>query len=135
VPVERWAEVCERIENRHRGWLVRVEALRPDTAVFARGTADAVDEGLQETLAADLPLRELKVKEPRDEPQIHLIVGRHEGKEARLLLRPRTLLLQYGHSGQLAGLCIEDATGDGVQVSFRTAPPPETVDGLGPEEI
>jgi len=140
VPVERWAEVCERIENRHRGWLVRIEALRPGADGLGRAAASetAAEDGgedVAETLAADLPLRELKLKEPRNEPQIHLIVGRHDGKEVRLLLHPRTIVLEHGPSGHIAGLCIEDAAGDGVQVSFRTAPAPETVDGLGPEEI
>lgn len=140
VPVERWAEVCERIENRHRGWLARIEALRPGADGLGRAAASetAAEDGgddVAETLAADLPLRELKLKEPRNEPQIHLIVGRDDGAEVRLLLHPRTIVLEHGLSGHIAGLCIEDAAGDGVLVTFRTAPAPETVDGLGPEEI
>ena len=113
IPRGSWKEFFEGFSRRHEGWLVDVETLGP--------------EGLREE-ARQTPLEEIAAS-PEDD-RIAIRLGAPSGATHEVP-RPRRIDVEEERGAERA-LQIRSESGASTRVSFRSALPPEMVDGVPP---
>lgn len=114
IPRESWREFFDGFSRRHQGWLVDVEVLGSLGAQLA---------------AQQLPLQGISADHANKDISIALALP---GKIVEhFIVRPETVRVEE-HEGAEGAIQIESADGEKTLISFRSAVPPETVDGLLP---
>jgi len=118
IPRESWIDFFDGFSRRHQGWLVDVEVLRGDIG------AQFEAEGLPlEGISAD--------KKTKD---ISIAVMSKDKIVEHFVLKPAHVRVEEVENGAEAAIEIESDEGDITVVTFRSAVPTETVDGLLPEQ-
>ncbi|HSE98892.1 MAG TPA: DUF5335 family protein [Blastocatellia bacterium] len=117
IPRKEWASFFNGFSRRHKGWLVTVEVLGPDVG-------DQIE-------ARELPLEGITA-ELRDsgQDQIEIFVGaRPDSHVSHKITAPEHVYLKRSEQG--ADEALEIASKDiAALIRFRSAVPPETVDGV-----
>lgn len=114
IDAQAQKEFLEGFSGQHRSWLVTVEAIDAD--------------GEPVTVIDGLPLQQVSVD---DEGAITIAAGADDDEERRShrVSGPIDLLVDRVDSGPISGLRLVTSSGETI-VSFRTAMPPELVDGM-----
>ncbi len=108
----RWRDFLSGFSRAHAGWLVTVETIPAQAAPAV--------------LVRDTPL----IGVTDDAGQVVIAIGADNSHSDRVVERPVTLRVDRAPDGTERGLDIENEAGDLVRLRFRTAIPPELVDGL-----
>jgi Family of unknown function (DUF5335) len=113
IPREKWKEFFEGFSRRHEGWLVDVETL---------GAGGARPDARQSPLDG--------IAESPDGDRIEIRFGASGGSHE--IPRPRRIDVEEDRGAERA-LRIRSESGESTRLSFRSALPPEMVDGILPE--
>ena len=115
IPPESWKEFFDGFSRRHQGWLVDVEVL---------GSLGAQYE------AEQLPLQGISADHANKDISIALALPANKIVE-HFVNNPEKVRVEE-EGGAEGAIQIESSDGVTTLVSFRSAVPPETVDGLLP---
>jgi hypothetical protein len=117
IPRDEWADFFDGFSLRHQGWLVTVE-------VFGSDIGAQVE-------ARELPLQGITAElKPGGEDMISIIVGDvPEEHVTHRIVAPTQVLLKRTEEGADEAVEIESADRTAL-VRFRSAVPPELVDGI-----
>ena len=115
---DEWTTFLDRFSRQHEGWLVTLEVFAPDI-------------GAQEE-ARELPLEGISAAAKDSEPKtIAISVGKTpEDHVTHTITEPTRVWLEQTSEGANAALEIESADGAKTLLRFRSALPPEMVDGV-----
>jgi Family of unknown function (DUF5335) len=116
IPRDDWTHYFDAFSRRHEGWLATVEVL---------GAVGA------QTEAHDLPLE--GVSADKHGREIAIFLGPADNRVEHIVESPAHVRVEE-EDGADRAVQIETAGGDTTLLSFRTSPPPETVDGTLPEK-
>ena len=116
IPRDSWKEFFDGFSRRHQGWLATVEVL---------GAVGA------QTEARELPLDGISVD--HGGKSIDIALGPPGKGVSRVISKPSHVRIEE-EGGADRALQIESADGDTTLVTFRSALPPEMVDGLLPDQ-
>ena len=130
VPRDEWGRFFEQFAEQHRGWQFRLAEARSEQL----GADPAELERHARTVAELVPLSGIRVSEEGGRAAVTVIAGEGQG-EPRHELRDVAQVdfeetIEKGHRG----LDLYTADGEVLVLRFRSAPPPETVDGLAESE-
>jgi hypothetical protein len=114
IPREQWTRFFDGFSRRHEGWLVTVEVLG--------------EEGPQVEVR-DLPLTGIAADENRQHT-ISILVGGTTGEDEGHIIQFPAAVRVEEDGGVERALEIEARDGDKTIVTFRSALPPEMVDGV-----
>lgn len=112
-----WVSFFDSFSSRHRGWLVTVEIMDPEIG--------------DQTEARDLPLEGITAELNLHGPdQIEIIVGNQADRHvSNTVVDPKQVWLKSSDEGADEVLEIKREN-ETVLIRFRSAMPPELVDGL-----
>ena len=115
---DEWTTFLDRFSRQHEGWLVTLEVFAPDI-------------GAQEE-ARELPLEGISAAAKDSEPKtIAISVGKTpQDHVTHTITEPTRVWLEQTSEGANAALEIESADGAKTLLRFRSALPPEMVDGI-----
>ena len=115
---DEWTTFLDRFSRQHEGWLVTLEVFAPDI-------------GAQEE-ARELPLEGISAAAKDSEPKtIAISVGKTpQDHVTHTITEPTRVWLEQTSEGANAALEIESADGAKTLLRFRSALPPEMVDGV-----
>jgi uncharacterized protein DUF5335 len=118
IPREEWRAFLDRFSRQHEGWLATLEVFDPDM-------------GAQEE-AHELPLEGISITSKDGEsPQVAISLGKtSEDHVTHTIADPTRVWLEQTPAGANAALEIESADGTKTLLRFRSALPPEMVDGV-----
>ncbi len=108
----RWREFLNGFSRAHAGWLVTVEAISARAA--------------PSTVTHNVPL----IGVSDDNGRVVIAVGVDSSHTDRVIEEPIHLRVDRAPDGTERGLEIETAEGDLIRLRFRSALPPELVDGI-----
>jgi hypothetical protein len=115
IPRSEWTSFLQGFSSQHQGWLANVER---------RQHADGRLPILQEQ-----PLIEIRVDPEAD--QINLLFGRPDGGQFNDVVKePMRVKFLEAAPGAHAGLEIQSVDGTSLVLRFRSAMPPEMIDGI-----
>jgi Family of unknown function (DUF5335) len=117
IPRDQWTHFLDGFSRRHDGWLVTVEVLG--------------DEGAQ-VEARELPLTGITADQDRGHT-ISVLLGGRPGKDAAHIIHSPAAVRVEESDGVERALEIEKEGGEKTILTFRSAVPPEMVDGVLPE--
>jgi hypothetical protein len=112
-----WREFFDTFSRAHEGWLVTIEVL---------GRLGAQEE------ASELPLVGVTAEEQSHGGSISIMVGEGERNLTHTIAQPTRVWVQRTDEGAEAAVEIEAKTGEKTLLRFRSAVPPELVDGMLP---
>ena len=112
-----WREFFDTFSRAHEGWLVTIEVL---------GRLGAQEE------ARELPLVGVTAEEQSHGGSISIMVGEGERNLTHTIAQPTRVWVQRTDEGAEAAVEIEAKTGEKTLLRFRSAVPPELVDGMLP---
>jgi hypothetical protein len=124
IPAREWQEYLQQFSREHRAWLATVER------VHAGGTPSRV-EAVERPLDAVTPevaaRRVVGIsiafqEDPRSGDALHVHTPTH-------------LRVDETSEGSARALEIEDQHGECTRIRFRSAPPPDMLDGIAPGEL
>lgn len=112
-----WVSFFDSFSSRHRGWLATVEIMDPEIG--------------DQTEARDLPLEGITAElNERGPDQIEIIVGNQADRHvSNTVVDPKQVWLKSSDEGADEVLEIKREN-ETVLIRFRSAMPPELVDGL-----
>jgi hypothetical protein len=115
---DEWTTFLDRFSRQHEGWLVTLEVFAPDIGAQAE--------------ARELPLAGISAAAKESEPKtIAISVGKTpEDHVTHTITEPTRVWLEQTSEGANAALEIESADGAKTLLRFRSALPPEMVDGV-----
>ena len=115
---DEWTTFLDRFSRQHEGWLVTLEVFAPDI-------------GAQEE-ARELPLEGISAAAKDSEPKtIAISIGKTpQDHVTHTITEPTRVWLEQTSEGANAALEIESADGAKTLLRFRSALPPEMVDGV-----
>lgn len=123
IPRGEWPGFFQSFGTQHEGWLVTVETLGP-----AAREGSPAPPALKPVSAA---LKRIDAFEGGGGEVIAVVVGSgREESVAQAVTDPPRVLLEEGGQGAHAGVRIGSADGTATLVRFRSAVPPEMVDGV-----
>jgi hypothetical protein len=117
IPHDSWKEFFDGFSRRHQGWLATVEVL---------GAVGA------QTEARELPLEGISVNDHSGK-SIDISLGPPGKGVSHVVAKPSHVRIEE-EGGADRALQIESADGETTLVTFRSAIPPEMVDGLLPDQ-
>ncbi len=121
VPSELWAEFCRNFTRQHRGWLVTVE----------HGAAGGEVRGSDRSSPPIAEFRSLELAGNGPRRQLYITTAGRPGAEQLSTVRqPVRIWFEQTQTGGHRGVRIEGSAGETLVLRFRTAPRPETLDGL-----
>lgn len=123
IPIAQWSDFLDQFSRRHRAWLATVDRLRPGEP---RQT-----EAIERPLASVLPQRAAR-------GIARIEIRFQENSYPREPIRvdaPTHVRVDETADGVARGLEILDDEGECTRIRFRSAPVPETLDGLAPGEL
>jgi hypothetical protein len=129
IPAEQWNNFCDEFSHEHHGWLVSVKtkATRPP-----QGSGSA--KGKPQTLAANLPLQEIREADSSDGVDVMVTVG--EGAaETSFLIEDVIDLYSQEIDDKHKGLRIDSRNDTTTFVQFRTTGEPQALNGLAQSEL
>lgn len=109
-----WREFFDEFSRAHERWLATVE-------VFG-------DLGAQ-TVAAELPLVGIVADEPSHGGAVSIVLGRGDETLTHTVARPARVDVERTEEGAEAAVEIESAGGEKTLLRFRSALPPDEIDG------
>jgi Family of unknown function (DUF5335) len=112
-----WREFFDTFSRAHDGWLVTIEVLGP--------------MGAQEE-AHELPLVGVTAEEPSHGGSISMTVGEGDQALTHTVSEPTRVQVERTEEGAEAAVQIESKSGEKTLLRFRSAVPPELVDGMLP---
>jgi uncharacterized protein DUF5335 len=115
---EEWPAFFDTFSRQHEGWLATLEIFAPDV-------------GAQEE-AHELPLEGISISsEGKGNDAIAISLGKiPEGHVTHTIVKPEHVWLEQTSGGANAALEIESENENKTLLRFRSALPPEMVDGL-----
>jgi hypothetical protein len=117
---EEWPRFLDEFSRAHAGWLVTVEERAPD--------------GATRELVREVPLSGVSTELYRGQTRgIEIIAGPRDAEWTHRIAAPARLLLNLTPEGGEEGIETESADGLRTIIRFRSAIPPELVDGVAPE--
>ena len=131
VPRADWREFCEAFGRSHRGWLVTVS--RVDTKKLLAGRERALAGA--ETLCREQALHEVDDATTGESADSLLIAVMAGEDETWIMVDQVTALFDERVSGGDFGLRMDCADGTTTLLEFRVGADPETLDGLGVDEL
>jgi hypothetical protein len=127
IPRVQWAEFCGLFSGQHRGWLLTVGRTDAPATDWPTGLSTRV-------LAHDLPFREIAVRESGQSCELTILAGPQPEHFAYLVREPRQFSFEQEDDGTHAGLSIEQDDGRVIELRFRAAAHPESLNGIAPAE-
>lgn len=118
IPPESWIDFFDEFSRRHQGWLVDVEILGPLGAQYE---------------AEQVPLQGISADHANKDISISLALPTNKIVEHFVLHPAKVRVEEQG--GAEGAIQIESSEGQTTLVSFRSAVPPEMVDGLLPGQV
>lgn len=116
IPRSEWASFLESFATQHRGWLVNLERRQHGGGRLA--------------LLYDRPLDEIHI-DVQGSAGIALVFGRaEEERMTEAVENPSRIRFLETKPGAHAGLEIQSVDGTSLVMRFRSAMPPEMVDGI-----
>jgi hypothetical protein len=115
ISPESWIEFFNGFSRRHEGWLVDVQVLGPLGAQHE---------------AENLPLEGISADHANKDISIATI--QKDKIVEHFITKPKHVFVEEEGDGGESALEIESSDGEKTLVTFRSAVPPETVDGLLP---
>ncbi len=118
IPRDEWVSFLDRFSKQHEGWLVTLEVFAPDI-------------GAQQE-ATEIPLGGISLASSSREPEtIAISVGQEPGDHVtHTVTGPERVWLEQTSEGANAALEIESRNETKTLLRFRSAMPPEMVDGV-----
>jgi hypothetical protein len=119
IPREDWATFFDGFSRQHEGWLATLEVFDPEM-------------GAQEE-AHELPLKGVTIAAENGAPRkgVAITLGKTAGHQVtHTIAEPTRVWLNQTSAGANAALEIESADGAKTLLRFRSALPPEMVDGV-----
>ncbi len=115
---DEWTTFLDRFSRQHEGWLVTLEVFAPDIGAQAE--------------ARELPFEGISAAAKDSEPKtIAISVGKTpQDHVTHTITEPTRVWLEQTSEGANAALEIESADGAKTLLRFRSALPPEMVDGV-----
>jgi len=115
IPTSEWRNFLEGFVIQHRGWLANLDRRQHGNGSIA--------------VVYDRPLEEIRLDKKTG--VMTLVFGRPDGEQvSEVVQSPRRLKFLETEPGSHAGLEIESVDGTAFVMRFRSAMPPEMVDGL-----
>jgi hypothetical protein len=116
IPRSEWRNFLEGFASRHQGWLADLERRQHGNGSIP--------------LVLERPLHKINV-DPKAGGRIVLVFGRPDGAQtSQTVDAPIRIKFLEAEPGADAGLEIESADGTSLVMRFRSAMPPEMVDGI-----
>jgi Family of unknown function (DUF5335) len=115
IPRSEWASFLQGFSTQHQGWLANVERRQYDSS--------------SSSILTERPLMEIHadIKAGR----IDLLFGRPDGEQFNEVVKqPVRIKFQEAEPGAHAGLEIQSADQSSLLLRFRSAMPPEMIDGI-----
>lgn len=117
IPRDEWGDFFNRFSRQHEGWLVTLEVFSPEI-------------GAQEE-ARELPLEGIAIAGGDDTETIAISAGSTaENHLTHMITAPKHLWVERTAQGADAALEIESEGDTKTLLRFRSALPPEMVDGI-----
>ena len=119
IPREEWPRFLDEFSRAHAGWLVTVEERSPD--------------GSARELVHEVPLSGVSVELYGGQTRgIEIIAGPRDEEWTHRIAAPTRLRLNETSEGAEEGIETESIGGLRTAIRFRSAVPPELVDGVAP---
>jgi len=117
IPREEWSQFFNSFSQMHRGWLVTLQVLNPETGIW--------------TEVHHLPLDGVVADIHHRENALTILVNTSLGGHvAHAIPGPTHVHMKETDQGAHDALQIQSSSGDTVLLQFRSAMRPETLDGV-----
>ena len=127
--IENWPSYLQAFSRRHRGWLVRVWVA--DTVSLESGMLDNTAMAIRDLALWDIAL------EPKDDRTDLIIMTRDTASDVHSdhpVRHVESIAIERDQDGEDSGLLITDADMQTTVRRIRVPAPPETVDGVTPQD-
>ncbi len=125
IPREQWESFCGQFSGQHHRWIVTITELSPELA----GQGDVLEAPDAQVIARDVSLQEIRLQAGSGPLVLRIEAGEGKLRITHQVASPERLELVQTDEGAHRGLRIDSTAGTTV-LRFRSAVPPESVDGF-----
>ncbi len=122
-----WRPFLEHFSRRHHGWLVTLGVI--DTEVLRR-----VIEAEAHLVAENAVFEGMELEVRTEGEQLSVLLGLEHALSRHRLPAPRRMFLEAEEGGVEEGLRVDSSDGSTLLMRFRSAAPPEALNGFAPTE-